>query len=406
MNKFKLVIVFWNIYSQPSLNRFYKSLTYFKKLLSENSKLMILDLTKFSLVKIDNNYFHNDKEIEYLKIRNFHDLKKIKKKLSCYKKIYALGPVSSDFKSFFIFIIMRWLNLKLIFISNFGYYLKEKNASNLNFVYKLKKFFILRSSYYFSKIFSIISIFPDIEYYFETSKERIDNMNNTFFKKIFFFKKINKNKIIRINSFYYDNIILNKEKIISKEYIVLIDSGFDHPDRQKFEKIKNELEHDIKRKKYFKNLYNLMKNFEKAYNKKIIFCKHPKTNYELNDYFKLIENEFITINGKSDEFLEKAEIVIFTGASSMVNKAIILKKKILYAFSKNLGKHITDKVFSFLKLIDLTLIDLDQFKFLDKKLIDLKMLENINLYDKFIKNNLILEKNICSYDQIKQVLYK
>ena len=116
MNKFKLVIVFWNIYSRPSLNRFYKSLTYYKKLLPENSKLMILDLTKFSLAKIDNNYFHNDKEIEYLKIRNFYDLKKLKKNLSCFKKIYALGPVSSDFKSFFIFIIMRWLNLKLFLL--------------------------------------------------------------------------------------------------------------------------------------------------------------------------------------------------------------------------------------------------------------------------------------------------
>ena len=154
MNKFKLVIVFWNIYPQPSMKQFYKSLTYFKKLLPENSKLMILDLTKFSLAKIDNNYFHYDKEIEYFKARSINDLKKIKKTLCSFEKIYALGPVSSDFKSFFIFIIMKWLNLKLIFISNFGYYLKEKNVLNLNFTYKFKKFFLLRSSYYFSKIFS------------------------------------------------------------------------------------------------------------------------------------------------------------------------------------------------------------------------------------------------------------
>jgi hypothetical protein len=404
MNKFKLVIVLWNIYSQPSLNRFYKSLTYFKKLIPENSKLTILDLTKFSLAKIDNNYLHYDREIEYLKARNIHDLKKIKKNFSSFEKIYALGPTSSDFKSFFIFIIMRWLNLKLIFISNFGYYLKEKNASNLNLVYRLKKFFILRSSYYFSKIFSLISIFPDIEHYFETSQERIQNMINTFFKKIKINK--NKNKIIRINSFYYDDIILNKKKIISKKYIVLIDSGFDHPDRLKFEKIKNELEHDLDRKNYFQKLYNLMKNIEKVYNKKIIFCQHPKTNYASNNYFKLIENKFIIVNGKSDEFLEKAEIVIFTGASSMVNKAIILKKKILYAFSKNLGKHISDKVFSFLKIMNLTLINLDQFDFLDKRLIDSKMIESIKSYDRFIEDNLILKKNICSSDQIKQILYK
>lgn len=149
-----------------------------------------------------------------------------------------------------------------------------------------------------------------------------------------------------------------------------------------------------------------MKNLEKAYNKKIIFCQHPKTNYESNDYFKLIKNEFTTISGKSEEFLEKAEIVIFTGASSMVNKAIILKKKILYAFSIDLGKHISDKVLSFLKTMNLTLISLDQFVFFNKKLIDSKMIKSINSYNRFIKDNLISEKNICSYDQIKRILYK
>ena len=149
-----------------------------------------------------------------------------------------------------------------------------------------------------------------------------------------------------------------------------------------------------------------MKNLEKAYNKKIIFCQHPKTNYESNDYFKLIKNEFTTISGKSEEFLEKAEIVIFTGASSMVNKVIILKKKILYAFSIDLGKHICDKVLSFLKTMNLTLISLDQFVFFNKKLIDSKMIKSINSYNRFIKDNLISEKNICSYDQIKRILYK
>ena len=80
MNKYKLVIVFWNYYTQSSINQFYKNLVYFKKLLPENSKLLILDLTAFSLVKINNNYIHNDSEVEYLKVINISDLKKIKKK--------------------------------------------------------------------------------------------------------------------------------------------------------------------------------------------------------------------------------------------------------------------------------------------------------------------------------------
>ena len=61
---------------------------------------------------------------------------------------------------------------------------ERKNVIDFNIVYKLKRFFLLKLSYYFSKILSQISIFPKIDYYFETSQERIDQMKNTFFQKI------------------------------------------------------------------------------------------------------------------------------------------------------------------------------------------------------------------------------
>ena len=51
MNEYKLLIVFWDNYPQSTINQFYKSLGYYKKLVPENSKLTILDLTSFSLAK-------------------------------------------------------------------------------------------------------------------------------------------------------------------------------------------------------------------------------------------------------------------------------------------------------------------------------------------------------------------
>ena len=173
MNEYNLLIVFWDNYHQSTINQFYKSLEYYKKLVPENSKLTILDLTSFSLIKIKNNYIHKDKKVEYLKPNNFDHLRKIKLNFKNYKKVYALGPVYSDFKSISIFLILRWLNIKIIFINYFGYYLKEKNVINFNIVYKLKRFFLLKLSYYFSRILSQISIFPKIDYYFETSQECI-----------------------------------------------------------------------------------------------------------------------------------------------------------------------------------------------------------------------------------------
>ena len=410
MIRYKLVLVFWDIYPQSTINQIYKTLSYFKKLVPKNSKLMILDLTSFSLKKINNNYIHSDEEIEYFKPHNISDLKKIKNKFKDFKKIYALGPVYSDLKSIFIFMILKWLNLKIIFINYFGYYLKEKNIFRFSFFYKVNRFFLFRFSYYLSRILSQISVFPKIEYYFETSQERIDQMNNTYYRRIsnkkYFFKITNKKKIFRINSIYYDQLL--EKKIMNKkfEYIVIVDSGFDHPDRYIREKVKDQKKHNLERKIYFQNLFKFLKFLEISFEKKIIFCQHPKTNYSSNQYFEMIENNFKIIKGKTDEFIEKGDLIVFTGASSMVNKAIILKKKVLYALSNSVGSHTTDLVYSIINTINLPVINLDNLKLINKENVNIKIAESMKLYDEFVYKNLVFEDKKSSFQQIKDVLYK
>lgn len=410
MSRYKLVLVFWDFYPQSTINQIYKTLSYFKKLVPQNSKLMILDLTGFSLKKINNNYIHSDKEIEYFKPQNITDLRKIKKKFKDYEKIYALGPVYSDLKSVFIFLILKWLNLKIIFINYYGYYLKEKNIFKFSFLYKINRFFLFRFSYYLSRILSQISVFPKIEYYFETSQERIDQMNNTYYRRISnkknFFNVVNEKKIFRINSIYYDNLL--EKNIIKKNYdcIVIVDSGFDHPDRYIREKVKDQKNHDLKRKLYFQNLFKFLKFLEISFNKKIVFCQHPKTNYSSNQYFDMIEKNFETIKGKTDELIERGDLIVFTGASSMVNKAIILKKKILYALSSSIGSNTTDLVYSIIDIINLPIINLDKIQLINKESVNTKISESMKLYDEFISKNLVFDKKKSSFEQIKHVLYE
>jgi hypothetical protein len=409
MNKYKLIILFWDTLPQSTINQFYKSLDYLKKLTPNYSKLMILDLTSFSMRKIKNNYIHKDGNVEYIKPVNLNDLKKIKNLLKKYKKVYVIGPVHSDFKSFFIFLILRWLDLKIIFINYFGYYLSEKNFINFKFIYKLKRFFQLRFWYYLSTILSQLSIFPKIEFYFETSKERILSMENTFFKRIknkIYFLNFKNSKILRINSKYYDELKVQNENNLNENFIVLVDSGYDHPDRLKIEKTKDEKKHDLNKKKYYENLFRFMKLLEKIYQNRIIFCQHPKTNYALDNHFKKIEENFEITKGQTDKFIKKGGLVVFTGPSSMVNKAIILKKKILYSISNGLGLHDNDKVLFFVEKMKLPIINLDNFTSLDKNLIDLQIKESMKLYDPFIMNNLISQENVFSYDQIKEIIYK
>ena len=176
----------------------------------------------------------------------------------------------------------------------------------------MKRFFLLKLSYYFSRILSQISIFPKIDYYFETSQERIDQMKNTFFQKIInkslIFNSSNSQKIFRINSIYYDQQKIKNYKILDEDYIVFLDSGFDHPDRLKEGKIKDQTKHDFKRKQYYENLYKFMLDLERLYKQRIVFCQHPKTDYASNKYFKIIENQFQVTKGKSEEYLEKESL--------------------------------------------------------------------------------------------------
>ncbi len=409
MNDYKLIIVFWDTLPQSTLNQFYKSLDYFKKLTPNYSKLTILDLTLFSMKKIKQDYVNKDQSVEYIKPLNFNDLRKFKSLLKKYKKVYAIGPLYSDFKSMFIFLILKWLNFKIVFINFFGYYLSEKNFIKFTLIYKLRKFFLIKFSYYISKILSELSIFPKIEFYFETSKERILSMENTFFKKIktkINFLNLKDSKIFRINSKYYDEIKDKKGKYLNENFITLVDSGYDHPDRFKIEKIDDEHKHYNEKKKYYENLLNFMKFLEKAFQKKIVFCQHPKTNYYSDKYFTKIEQNYKIIKGRSDEFIEKGEVIVFTGASSMVNKAIILKKKILYVISSSLGKHDNDKVLFFVNKMKMPIINLDNFTSFDPDLLGNQIDESMKLYDQFIMDNLIFQENVFSYNQIKEVLYK
>ena len=61
---------------------------------------------------------------------------------------------------------------------------------------------------------------------------------------------------------------------------------------------------------------------------------------------------------------------------------------------------------TFVEKMKFPIINLDNLTSLDKTLIDLQIKESMKLYDPFIMDNLISQKNVFSYDQIKEILYK
>ena len=406
MKQYRLALIFFDYYPQSTINQIYKSLNYFKNLSPDGEKLIILDLTNFSLKKINNNYIHEDKNIIYIKPRNYSELKKFFKKN---KKIYALGPVHSDFKSILVFFLLKWFNAKIIFINSYGYYLTSKKTSNLSILFKINNFFLFKLSYFLSRILSIFFIFPKIEYYFETSQVRIDQIESSFCKKVN--KKINfldlslAKNIFRINSVYYDEIIKLKMNNIKEDYIVVADSGFDHPDRYLKEKNINSENLEIDKKKYYSDLYSVLIKIKASYNLEIIFCEHPKIDYENNPYYKKFKEDFIIKKNQTNEYIKHAKIVVFTGGSSMVNQAIIYQKKIIYLTSKLIGEYNNNLIYSFLNVIDLKAVELNESYEIDKDKLEFELVEKKKNYNKYINENLIVEKNISSKEQIKKVLY-
>ena len=364
-------------------------LNFIKNIPPKQSPLYVIDLRKYSLGRLlEEPFNYESKKVKYFKPKNLIDLYNFSKK----KIIYAHGPINCTFKTLFIFILLKVFNFKLIFIDNFGFYLNISDSDiKKNYKYKLLTFKNI-----FFRFFALINIIPKISLCFMASSNSIKKINGSFskrFDKLFTFIEISYyQKIKRINSIYYNEIIYNKNKI-TQSYIIFIDSGFSHPDITRYGfKIKNE-------KEYFINLFQVLKKIQKNYCKKIIFCKHPKSPISAEN-LKFIKKNFILAEYK-EEYVWKADFVMFTGGSSLVNKCLILKKPFIFLLSKYQSEYSYSLIKSLERIIKVNKIILEKFNISRFKL----LLNNKINYKHFIRCNLIYKENIKSEKIIQKTLF-
>tara|TARA_S200000501_G_C20800552_1_gene733817 strand:- start:18 stop:1028 length:1011 start_codon:yes stop_codon:yes gene_type:complete len=315
------------------ISKKYKLIQYLKKI--NNIKILyIIDLTNFLLIKSQNNFFKKKiKDVKYFRPKNFSELLSFASK----KNIYGIGPVYGNPNSIIIHILLKILKVKLILISNWGFQLNvgmgDKEKLRDNFLSSAKFFINIKLYYFLYRLLTVAGIVPKINYYFETSSLRILNLKNSLSNRIY---KIFNTKIFnyfqnikRINSIFYDEELLrlkSKKKGSKKKYIVVVDSGYLlHPDTSIREHLKHS-EIKIRMKEYYLNLNNLLFSFKKNYKSKIIFCIHPKVKYDKKLDYKLRKN-FKFVEGNTEKYISNSNLVIFTGGSSLINLAILKKKK-------------------------------------------------------------------------------
>ena len=342
----------------------------YEEIIKKFNYLYIIDLSKLLIVKKEKKkIFSKNKKIKYFSPQNYNELINFFLK----KKLVAFNSLGVGFNFYKIYYALKKLDLILILILNIGYItnsveINSNGIKNLfhSTIFKLKKTFSKK----IYRVLSLLNIFPRIDYYFDTSKDIINNINNSkinLIEKKFPFLKISYfKKPILINSRSYDKI--RKVKNISNNYISFIDSQIDHIDRIK-------REGKIDKKKifhYYKLINKLLSKFKKKYKKKIVICVHPANN---NKYVEKYLSKFIIKKYRTFEYIKKSYIVLFHESSAALD-ALLLNKHLVSLETKLLGNYLSKRTRNYIKSLDLFSINLDVFDKLDKKDIEKSLVKS------------------------------
>ena len=359
----------------------------------------ILDLSNFTIFK-KNSKFSKKKIPTYIKIFKPKNSNEFYSFFSD-KTFIAFNNIGKTFNFFKIYYLLNKINLKQILLMNIGYLenkieiQKNKNQKIYlnNFIFYLNK----KISYILFRLLTIMSIFPKIDIYFECSKNIINHMNNVPSKKIEkvipFLRLAYFKKIYSINCRAYSN-----QYNLSNKYICFIDSYFAHQDR-----ILREGKIDLyQKKKYYDYLNNLFIYLNKVFKKKIIICIHPKNN---DKYFKKKFKKFKILKFKTNQVIKDSFIVVFHESSSIID-AIIYGKKIISLNSILLGEYLQNRVKSYSSLFGIKSLNLEkQYSFQKNTLLRKLNLDNKKI-KKYIKNNLVTDKNKLGKHKVIEIIKK
>ena len=365
------------------------SIIHLAKILGEINLINVSEIIK-KKKKIDPLSINKDLIVHHP--NNISELKDILVK----KKFTLMYCITLSREYFFINFLINRLKNKIFIISNLGYNPENFNYEKRTFFQKIKIFFNIRFNYYIMRILVLFNILPNIDYFFESSSYVINSINGGLSKKIQ--KKISwlnfslyKN-LIKINSKHHDNLFNNRFEV-SEEYIVFVDGFiFDHKDRI----MRDGKINIVDRKKYFKDVNNLLSNLQTMYEKKIIVCLHPANNIALKnkDY-----GNFECVKYQTEKFISKAFIVLYHEGSSVI-QAILEKKNIINLHGNYLGTYINKRCELYAKLLDIKRYDLENYKLDDKE----SLIQDLNAskpnYEKYIRENIITDSTKTGIEQI------
>jgi len=372
----------------------------YKEIIKNFGSFLILDLSNLLLgrkVKQKKRRNNLPKKIKIFKPKNGKEL------ISYFneKKFIGFNNIGKTFSFFKIYFFLNKINFDQIFILNFGY-LDNVNTVDFtkfnNFLYSNLNFILRKLSKYIFRVFSLINFFPQIEYYFDSSLPTINNIKNSWQKKIDSRFNINisffKNAHL-INSKPYDYVQSFKKKL-NEKYIVFIDTDFNHGDRVIREgKINNQ-----EKNQYQNHTLKLFKYLEKKLKKKVVICLHPKNN---DKNFQVFFKNYEIKKFKTEFYIKNAFLVLFH-TSSAIMSATLLDKKILSVKSRLLGNYLSNLTDLNNKQLGTKSIYLkDKYNFINKGFFK-SFKKNKNSRNKYVRNYLNSDGITPGYIKVVKIL--
>lgn len=363
-------------------------------------KFTVVNISKIIGEDVKNNNFKkllDKKKIDYFCPSNQIELiRKINK-----NKNYGFFKAKFDLKYYNVLRALNKSNIRFIQVSNYSFIFEKNSFQDRTINENLRVIFKIKLMNYFHRFMCALNLYPKVHIHFDCDQKRIDLINSSFSKKIdrlipiinlSYYKKI-----VRINSKYYSDFIKLKKNKIKKEYITLSDQPISHPDFTAREGAVDYKKKDI----YYKNLNTFLKKIEKAFNKKVIICLHPKAEYNHFKNFRLLQKNFKTVYYKTEYYISKS-LLVLNGISSTMNFAIMHNKPIFIIRSKYFGNTVINKIKNIQRELNYPIIDIDNFsKYNLKNLLDLKNKKQIELYK---KNRLFFEYNKTYLQQVVDYL--
>ena len=268
----------------------------------------------------------------------------VPKSLSEFKKfltshdLVVICHFSETWSDWWIHHYLRKYSIPLVYIhthSMVAKFLYNRARKELIFVRLWKKMKMIYSR--FLRYLALNYFLHDVSTLFISRKdkaERIRKSNEGRYKN---------SEVVIVNSRFYDTFLL-KDYEVSNDYVVFLDSMLPYhgePLRFGFQLIDREL--------YYKNLNRTLELIGTTLGKETVVCLHPKYN---DDNLQEDYGNLRTVKYRTEEFIAKAELVLFHETTS-INTAVLYGKKIIQLtgslfsdFTKNNCK-VFQELFSF-----------------------------------------------------------